>query len=78
MKTCSICWTDESDDNTLKSLPIYVYGSEGVEICFPCEMAIVATIRNMASAAGRSRKIAYKHSKKIRDLKQQTGFYAAK
>ena len=66
MKTCYICWTEESDDKTLKDLPIYVYGSEGVEICFSCEMAIVKTIRNMASAAARSRKIAYKHAKKIR------------
>jgi len=71
MSICYICWTEKDEDNTLKDLPIYVSGSEGVEICFSCEMAIVQTIRNMAASAARSRKIAYKHSKKIRDLKQQ-------
>ena len=71
MKICYICWEEESNDNPMVSLPIYVNGSEGVEICFPCEMAIVATIRNMASASARSRKVAYKHSKKIRDIKHK-------
>ena len=41
---CSICLT-EADET--KHLPIYITGSEGIEICHDCEMALVEHIRSM-------------------------------
>ena len=66
---CYICWTPKDEDNTLKHLSLYVCGSEGVEVCFSCEMALVETIKNMARAAAKSRKFVYKATKKLRKEK---------
>ena len=72
-QTCYICWTEKDDDNEIRHFPFYVYGSEGVLLCFSCQMALTNTIKEMARAAGKSRKIAYKACKRIISNNQQKG-----
>lgn len=50
---CSICWIYEE----VKHLPIYVRGSEGIELCHDCEMLLVDFINNLINLSGRVRKV---------------------
>ena len=49
--SCRIC------DNTAETrhLNLYVSGSEGVELCHPCEMSLVQHVRDMMNMAGRAK-----------------------
>lgn len=49
--SCRIC------DNTeeTRHLNLYVSGSEGVELCHPCEMSLVQHVRDMMNMAGRAK-----------------------
>lgn len=52
--TCSICLSKSRDDDKLKHLSLYVHGSEGIMICFDCEIMLVEHIRKISSIAGRA------------------------
>lgn len=54
--TCTIC--HELDE--CKSLPLYVNGSEGTQLCLQCELNIVHIIRTMRVLAGRAMNMGYK------------------
>jgi len=59
---CSICGANAET----RHIPIYTNGSEGINPCHSCEMAITNFIRGMQSAANRS-KLAY--VKRVRNIK---------
>ncbi len=58
--TCMIC----KDDKETKHLPLYVIGSEGLNICHSCEMMLVHYIQDMMRVVNTSNKIVYKSIKK--------------
>lgn len=61
MSGCMICHTP---DQVTKHLPLYIRGSEGLDVCHFCEMALVEAIREMINIANRSRLVA--HREKVR------------
>lgn len=58
---CMICQSKEET----KHLPIYVIGSEGLDICYSCEMVLVSYIRESMILASRSRKLGYMNAKDV-------------
>lgn len=64
---CMIC---QRKENT-KHLPIYVVGSEGLDICLSCEMALVHHIRELMNVASVSRKLGYQSAKNVARAKDQ-------
>ena len=57
MKThCTICQREAET----KHLPIYVIGSEGVEVCHVCDINLVKHIRHLMDIASAMRMQAYK------------------
>ena len=66
MKTyCMIC--DEKKE--IKHLPLYVEGSEGLNVCHSCEMALVHYIRGLMVLASKSRMKGYKNAKEVAKAK---------
>ena len=57
---CRICGREAG---VVRHLPIYAFGSEGVDVCHECEMQLVDYIRQMTLFAGRVRKHAYLQAK---------------
>jgi hypothetical protein len=53
MMNCRIC-KEESEPGDIKHLNLFIVGSEGVDVCFNCEMLIVEFIRALKSVAGES------------------------
>lgn len=53
MARCTICGNEPPEE--LEHLPIYVDGSEGVDICYACKMAVTEFLRTMKQACARSR-----------------------
>jgi hypothetical protein len=49
---CSICGRESPE---LKDLPIYVRGSEGIQICCFCYMSLVEYVRGVISACARAK-----------------------
>ncbi len=66
MATCQICGAEEE----IKFLPLYVSGSEGIDICHDCEMHIVEYLRSLIRLAFKSRKIGYANCRKIKEAKE--------
>jgi len=64
---CSICWQREET----RHLPLFVNGSEGVEVCSLCESGLVDIIRMMVRTAGLSRKQMAKDMKEVREAKEK-------
>jgi len=64
---CRICHGKELP---VRHLPIYAFGSEGIEVCRICDVAIAEFVRNMTNAAGRARKDGYKSATEIHRAKQ--------
>lgn len=56
---CRICG-DYFLPDAVRTLNLYVFGSEGVTACHACEMAIVEHIRQMGNLANRSRLAVYR------------------
>lgn len=52
MDTCIICY---NKDET-KHFSLYVFGSEGVNLCHSCQIAVCEFIRRMASACSTAHK----------------------
>jgi len=50
---CTICGDEYSEE--LVHLPIYVTGSEGVDICYACKMAVTEFLRTIKLACARVR-----------------------
>ncbi|KKK57000.1 hypothetical protein LCGC14_3058880, partial [marine sediment metagenome] len=48
------------DDKETKHLPLYVIGSEGLNICHSCEMMLVHYIQDMMRVVNTYNKIVYK------------------
>jgi hypothetical protein len=44
----------------VRHLPLYVRGSEGLDVCHFCEMVLVEAIREMINIANRSRLVVHK------------------
>jgi hypothetical protein len=56
----------------VKYLPLYIRGSEGLDICHFCEMVLIEMIREMINIAGRSRKV--EHLERMKhDIKKTAG-----
>lgn len=49
---CLICGVFDE----VRHLPIYVRGSEGIELCHDCEMLLVDFINNLRNLSGRVQK----------------------
>ena len=58
MKECHICQVNRNPEE-IKHLPIYAFGSEGINVCEACQIAISEFVRVMQSTANRSRKQGY-------------------
>jgi|GEM_PF-7004284 len=57
---CSICQCEQPvatllQEEKLRHLPLYVDGSEGIDICYACAIALTEILRGMKSACARSR-----------------------
>ena len=65
MGNCLIC----QENTETKFLPIYVIGSEGINICQNCEMSLIRHITEQMRVATISRKIGFKNAKMIQKLK---------
>jgi len=49
---CSIC---ERENPELEHLPIYLKGSEGIEICPFCKMSLTEYLKGISSACSRTK-----------------------
>jgi len=63
---CTICASVED----VRHLPLYVIGSEGLQVCHTCEMDLVTHVRSLMHLAAVSRKTGYKACKEIREAKE--------
>jgi hypothetical protein len=77
MPWCSIC---EREEKELKHLPIYVTGSEGVDVCHACDMSLTEHVRGLVSMASRAKMEACKqwkghtdNEKKLTELENKNG-----
>lgn len=61
MGECRIC----GRNGETRHLPIYVTGSEGVDVCQACEIDIVNFIRSMMSTSARTKLALIKRQKNI-------------
>jgi hypothetical protein len=59
---CRVCGTDNVET---RNLDLYVNGSEGLNACHDCEMAIVEYVRRLQSIACRARKWGYLAAKQV-------------
>jgi hypothetical protein len=48
---CNVCGSREE----VERLPIYIMGSEGVDLCLHCRLTVTEVVRGMLSVAGRRR-----------------------
>jgi hypothetical protein len=64
-KCCSICGWDSEE---LTHLTLYVNGSEGIEVCLECRIALTEYARGMTSACFRGMKAGFRLRKKIDNL----------
>lgn len=62
---CRICG-EEAEIGDIKHLDLFIIGSEGVDVCFNCEMKIVEFIRALKSVSGGSYIRGRKHEKRGR------------
>jgi len=53
MGRCTICQCEPCEE--LRHLPLYISGSEGIDICYACSIALTEILRGMKSACSRSR-----------------------
>jgi hypothetical protein len=58
---CGICQNEPPEE--LRHLPLYVNGSEGIDVCWGCAMFLTETIRQLRSTCSRSR-LAYARERK--------------
>ena len=58
---CRCC----GDKGKVRHLAIYVVGSEGLDVCHDCEMAIVEFCRSLIRVAGRAHKLGYVAAKEV-------------
>lgn len=50
--TCMMCLKDKE----VRNIPLYIIGSEGLDICHDCEMDVVRYIRKRRTSSARVRK----------------------
>lgn len=43
------------NDRDIRNIDLYVFGSEGLNVCQSCELSIVEYVRTVASSAGQAR-----------------------
>ncbi len=67
-ETCRIC---SQESKELFHLDLYVFGSEGINVCLECRISITEYVRGMVSACIRSRKVGYLACKKITKAKNE-------
>ena len=60
-RTCSICFSEVGET---RHLPIYITGSEGVELCTNCKIDLTEHLRQLRNVALRSKLQAFKSIKK--------------
>ena len=63
---CNICQNEPPEE--LIHLPIYVDGSEGVDICFACKMAVTEFLRSVKQSCARSRIALYRDYHKLKKI----------
>jgi hypothetical protein len=75
MKYCSICYDEEGEAGTeLIHLPLYVNGSEGIEVCLACRTAITEFLRGMRSACGRVKRCGeLRRTERMKNLRKKEG-----
>jgi hypothetical protein len=66
---CSICGDEVLNKEDIKSLPLYVIGSEGVNACLQCRIILTEVAKGMRRAAMVGRKQVYLKHKVLRDTK---------
>ena len=60
--TCQVCHSDKPEG---RKIDLYVYGSEGLNICHDCEMLLVDYVRKLSTLASRARLAEFKDGKKL-------------
>lgn len=67
MGRCMVCHTE----GPVRHLPLYVCGSEGLDICTSCRIDLTDHVRSMMRVAAVSRKEGYKACKAVREAKEK-------
>ena len=67
---CRVCRKKHPAEE-LRNLNIYVFGSEGVNICHSCEMGVVEFLRAMSGVGSRARLQGYRSALEVREAKRQ-------
>jgi hypothetical protein len=62
--TCSVCGYDECE---VVDIPIYVCGSEGLALCYRCEMDVVEHISSLRRLVSRTKVVKFKADRKTVD-----------
>lgn len=53
MSYCTLC---ECESEEIKHLPLYVIGSEGIDVCFNCQIILTKTAQSIMEIAARVKK----------------------
>jgi hypothetical protein len=61
---CDLC----GDDTETIHLPLYVFGSEGIETCLQCRLVLTEVASGIRSASYKARKQGYLSGKMIRGV----------
>ena len=60
---CTLCRI-ETEDSELTQLDLYVVGSEGINVCEDCRMALTSFARSIKSATAKAYKQGFKTARK--------------
>jgi hypothetical protein len=58
---CLVC---HHTGDGIRNINLYVIGSEGLDVCYQCEMVILDMVKHLLFAAGRARMMTMKELKK--------------
>lgn len=67
MSICRLCYAETKTRN----IDLYVFGSEGLTVCNPCEMEIVSFVRSMNSVSARVKMALMKTQNQTRETKER-------
>lgn len=66
---CRVC----GGKDMIRNINLYVTGSEGLNVCFMCEMNIVEYVRGVILLTGTARKLGYQAAKELRPVGAKEG-----
>lgn len=63
--TCTICGADDSECKHIEHLSLFVCGSEGINACLNCRIALTDVARHMKTMAGMAKMRGFKEYRKF-------------